>query len=252
MKYNIEKIECWQAPKDDSPAILCMPNVPLPLHMLNPRLIDPKAWEKMRKQCYADADYCCQASSKEMGKGHLHAHELYHIDWVNQQAIFTRPVALDPTLHTRFIHSGRALTMFERGDKYFPKEALIATLEYGFSLVKGWNDTHAEDEPLRVSATFLDWAKNDRLAYDVNRLIEKYDMKFYDFDKKCFDKKHWGNWKLIYNGKEYPTKFSTREDWEEYFKPKTVEKPVEKLPKELEQLDSMLKEVNEREHKGSI
>lgn len=170
-------------------------------------------------------------------------HELYDIDWANNTMTFQRAVALDPTLHTRFIHSGRALTMFQRGDKYFPKSALLTTLEYGFSLINTYNIEHPDDEPLRVCDTILEWAKHPRLEFEVNRLIEKYHIKFYTFDKSCFNKQNWGKWKLIWEGKEYPTKFATQKDWEEYFNP--VEKVVENLPKELEELDKMIKEVNE-------
>lgn len=244
MYHDIKIIDHWDAPEEDGAAILTCPNIALPCHNLCPRTIEPRRWEKMRKQCYEDANYTCQITGEELGKGHAHAHELLSIDWANQTETFRRTVCIDPRLHTRFIHSGRALTMFERGDKYFPKEALIATLEYGFSLIKEWNDSHPDDEPLRVCGTILDWAKNDRLAYDVNRLIEKYDMKFYDFDKRCFNKENWGKWKLIYDDKEYPTKFPTRKDWEDYFKPEPQPKPEKKQPKELEELDKMLEEAN--------
>lgn len=241
MNYDIKTIDKWIAPKEDGVAILTMPNVPLPMHSLAPRTIDPQAWEKMRRQCYADANYTCQATGEELGKGHLHAHELYDIDWTNCTMTFKRAVALDPRLHTRFIHSGRALTLFERNDKYFPKESLIATLEYGFSLIQQWNAEHPDEEPLRVSDTFLEWEKNPDLHYDVARLIEHYDIKFYTFDKKCFNKTNWPKWKLVYNGKEYSPKFATKKEWERHFAP--AEKLVEKVefPNELQdELDKML------------
>lgn len=170
-------------------------------------------------------------------------HELYDIDWSNCTMAFKRAVSLDPRLHTRFIHSGRALTLFQRHDKYFPKEALIATLEYGFSLISQWNAEHPDEEPLRVSDTFLEWEKNPDLHYDVARLIEQYNIKFYTFDKKCFNKTNWPKWKLIYNSKEYPTKFATKKEWEEHFAP--TEKPIEKveLPSDVQaELDKMLGE----------
>lgn len=242
MKYDIKRITKWEAPKENGPPILCMPNIPLPMHNSAPRTIDPSRWEKMRRQCYVDANYTCQATGKELGKGHLHAHELYNVDWENCTMTFQRAVALDPTLHTRFIHSGRALTMFQRGDKYFPESALLATLEYGFDLINQYNIEHPDDEPLRVCDTILEWAKHPRLEYEVNRLIGKYHIKFYTFDKSCFNKKNWSKWKLVWEGKEYPTKFATQKDWEEYFNP--VEKTVENSPKELEELDKILKEDN--------
>lgn len=243
MIYDIKAIDKWDAPKEDGVALLTMPNVPLPLHGRCPRTIDPKAWEKIRKQCYADANYTCQATGKELGKGHVHSHELMSVDWANCIMTFERPVSLDPAIHVRFIHSGRALSLYQRNDKYFPKEALIATLEYGFSLISQWNAEHPDEEPLRVSDTFLEWASNPSLEYDVKRLIIRYGMKFYTFSKSCFNKTNWPKWKLIYNGEQYPTKFATKKEWEEYFSP--VEKPTEKveLPAEIQsELDKMLGE----------
>lgn len=242
--YDVKTITKWVAPKEDGVAIMTAPNIALPCHQLCPRTIDPRLWEKMRKQCYADANYTCQATGVELGKGKLHAHELVSIDWANQTEVFERTVALDPRIHTRFIHSGRALTMYQKGDKYFPREALLETMEYGFSLIDEWNRTHTDEEPLRVSDTFLEWAKNDTLKTDVNALIEKYHIKFYTFDKSCFNKTNWPKWKLIWNGEEYPTKFPTKQDWEGYFNPKVEEKEPEVVPQELLELDNIIKETN--------
>lgn len=243
MKYDIKTVDHWDAPKEDGVAILTAPNIALPCHGLCPRTIDPKRWENMRKQCYVDANFHCQATGVELGKGHCHAHEVVSIDWAKQTETFERTVCLDPRIHTRFIHSGRAITLFERGDKYMTKEALLSTLEYGFGLIATWNLEHPSQEPLRVFDTFLEWAKNPTLKTEVNQLIEKYGIKFYTFDKKWINKKHWPNWKLVYNGTEYPTKFPTQKDWKKHFEPA----PVKDNPfddKTFTELERIIKEEN--------
>lgn len=241
MTYDIIQIDKWEAPTDDGAAILTMPNIPSPCHKLCPRTIEPKRWEFIRKKCYMDANYTCQASGAELGHGKLHAHELMSVDWKKCTMTFARPVALDPRLHTRFIHSGRALTLYRQGDPQMPKSALLATLEQGFDLISNYNMKHYDEEPLRVYETILEWAKEPSLEYEVNRLIEKYKIKFYSCDKRCFNAKNWSKWKLVYNGKDYPTLYPTQKDWEEAMNPKpNEEKPDE--DKTLSMLDAILKE----------
>lgn len=239
-EYDIKTITKWEAPKEDGVAILTMPNCPLPLHGLAPRTIMGRTeWDKYRKRCYERAKYTCQASGMYLGKGKIDAHELYTVDWANQTATFERAVGLNHHLHTIFIHSGRAITIFERGGPTVPRSLMLATLKAGFELISEYNMKHYDEEPLRVFDTILEWAKNPMLERDVNGLIEKYKIKFYTFNKKYINKKHWGNWKLIYNGKEYPTKFTNQKDWEDYYKPN----PVEKIEDDnLSMLDAILKE----------
>ncbi len=220
MKYDIKLISHWDAPKKDGAPLLCCPNIALPCHRLCPRTINPRKWETMRKRCYMESNYTCQASGLELGHGHVHAHELVSIDWKNQTETFARTVALDPKIHVRFIHSGRALTLFKKGDPKMPASAMLTTLEQAFRIISEWNITHSDEGPLRVCDTILDWAKEPKLEARVNYLIEQYNIKFYTFDKSCFNKKNWGKWRLVWDGKEYPTKFATQEDWKNYFKEK--------------------------------
>lgn len=224
MKYDIKEITKWKAPKENGIPILCMPNIPLPLHTLAPRTImGDYEWSKVRTKEYIKQDYTCQATGVELGKGKVHLHELYSIDWQMQTAKFERYVVLDPRIHTRFVHSGRALTLFERGDKYITQLGLTATLKEVFQKIADYNMKHYDEEPLRICDTILEWAKNPKLENSINDMIKKYKIKFYTFNKRCFNANNWGKWKLIYDGMEYPTKFPTQKDWEEYFKPKNKE-----------------------------
>lgn len=247
MKYDIKRITHWDAPEENGAPLLCMPNIPKPLHQRCPREIMGQAkWNALRKREYMKQNYTCQASGVEMGYGHVHLHELYDIDYKRKTVTFKRYVCLDPALHTRFIHSGRAYTLFNRADPQMPKSAMLATLEQGFKLISEYNAEHYGEIDLRVSWTILDWMRNPKLTEPVDALIRKYGIKFYDVDESCYEPDSWGKWKLIYEDKEYPTLFPTYKDWEKHFgigeaaekKERKIEVPI------LTELDNLLKEVN--------
>lgn len=243
MKYDVKMVDHWDAPDCDGAPLLCMPNVPLPCHQLCPRTINPKRWDYLRKKCYMDANYTCQASGAQLGHGHCHSHELISVDWAHQTATFKRTVCLDPVLHVRFIHNGRALTLFEKGDPQMTQPGMVKALQQGFSLIHDWNVEHSGEEPLRVYAGFLQWAKHPALREAVEKLVEAYDIKFYDFDWKCFNKENWPKWKLVYDGKEYPTKFKSQEEWAATFNPQPAEPSGgEQLPDAFGELDALIKE----------
>ena len=191
-----------------------------------------------------DANYTCQASGAYLGYGRLHAHELYSVNWADHTMTFERPVALDPILHTCFIHSGRALTLFEKHDPQMTQPKLVKALQRGFSLIHDWNIEHPDEPPLRVYAGLLEWAKHPDLKEAVEKLVEAYDIKFYDFDWVCFNKDNWSKWRLIYGGKEYPTKYKTQADWEATFNPKAPKPKAEDVvPSAFAELDEMIREV---------
>lgn len=245
MNYDVKTITKWEAPHNNGAALLCMPNVPQPLHLVNPRnIMGEYQWGKVRKQIREEHNYTCQVSGELLGtdRGAVHIHEVYSIDWKKHTSTFERAICLDPLLHTTIIHSGRALTLFKKNDPLMPMDKMLNGLEKGFKLISDWNREHYGEEKLRVCSVILDWAKEPRLEHRVNELIKKYKIKFYDFDESSINKHNWDKWRLLYNGKEYSPKFANQQEWEEYFSKPTVEKPVEKAPEELSILDSILKE----------
>lgn len=218
---NEEKIEqfdcitvpCWTAPEEDGAPILEMPNVPAPLHQLAPRTVMGKtAWDYARKKCYFDADYKCQACGKSLGRGECDAHELYTINYATGESKLSRLVCLCHTCHRLGIHSGRALTMFKKGNPLMSKRMILEGAENLFKLMYEYNQKHQKN-PLRAYATFIDYAKWPPIQNEMLELIEKYDVKFYKENSAIMAK--WEKWSLLFGNKRYRTPYANRQEWEE-------------------------------------
>lgn len=95
LQMDVKKVDKWIAPTENGAPLLCMPNIPKPLHSLAPRIIEGQArWNIMRTKCYMEANYTCQACGEYLGAGKCEAHELYSIDWGKQLSQFERCVCL--------------------------------------------------------------------------------------------------------------------------------------------------------------
>lgn len=236
--YKCKAVAGWQAPDDMSGAVLLtMPNIPHPLHTLNPRnIVGPTMWRKMRERAYKDADYTCEICGVKVAteyeedgsvknqyhddgtlpKRQLHGHEVYNIDYDMGTAEFVKVFALCKKCHVDFIHSGRMLTMYKQGDPLTSAEVVLEGIEHGFRLIKQYNDEHYGEENLRAFYALIDFIDDEVIGDRVKELIEKYDIEFYipygaKFKK---DVPKWEGWKLIYNGHQYYSPFHSREDWE--------------------------------------
>lgn len=207
----------WRAPTGSGAFIITMPNVPRPLHGLPPRkIMGQTEWDKMRKRCYYNAGYKCEACGAEPEKGGLDAHELYTVNWVDGTSTFVRCVALCKKCHS-FIHSGRLITLYKQGNPLYTKENVLSTVEHGFKLISEHNTKYGDN--LKAYATFLEYLKVPSLAADMTHLINVYNMGFYAEPKKIAK---WEDWRLVWRGKEYKTPYKDEEEWvkamEEYGK----------------------------------
>lgn len=217
MNFDIKTINKWTPPKDGESSVkmLGMPNVPKPLHTMAPRtILGNSTWDRVRKRCYYQAEYKCEACGCEPERGQLHAHELYEVDYDTCTSKFIRCVALCKQCHTEpGVHTGRAYTMYRNGNVLMPKHKLLDGVEHTFKLVHDYNQSRPEgEEELRLFATYVQYWKDKTLREDMERLIEQYDIKFYNVPNT--EMTRWGDWKLIIGNKEYPTKFATVDDWE--------------------------------------
>lgn len=204
----VTKLTKWTAPSKSDVRVLGMPNIPDPLHGpgCQPRtIVGPKRWEQMRKQCYANAGYKCEACGYEhQFPADLHAHELFNIDYKAGTSTFVRLVCLCKKCHLYFIHSGRALTMYKHGDPLYSKERLLDGVEHGFKLIHEYNKTHKRK--IKVFATMgTQYTHEPELKDDMEKLIKKYDIEFYGADSKKMAK--WEDWRMVWDGVEYCTPY---------------------------------------------
>lgn len=210
MKYDVEIKETWEAPAGTGVGLITMPNVPRPLHGLPPRkIMGQTKWDTMRKRCYYNAGYKCEVCGCEPEKGQLHAHELYTVDWVNGTSTFNRCIAICKKDHD-FIHSGRLITLYKQGNPLYPKEYVLSVVEKGFKMISEVNAKYHSD--LRAYATFLEYLKVPSLCMEMQKLIKKYNIKFYSEPKKIAK---WGDWRLVWRGKEYHTPYENDKEWQE-------------------------------------
>jgi len=211
-EFDVIKTPVWAAPREDGAKILTMPNIPAPLHQLAPRTVmGATAWNHMRKKCYFDAGYKCQACGKELGRGECDAHELYTINYITGESRFERCVCLCHTCHRLGIHSGRALTMFKKGNPLMTKRMILEGAENLFKLLHEWNKAHPNSIPLRAYGTFVDYAKWPPIENEMKALIKKYDVKFYEEDKSRVAE--WSKWSLLYGKTRYRTPYKNQEEW---------------------------------------
>ena len=167
-------------PKFIMPELILHPNIPKPLHGLNPRVVLGKEWwDEQRSIAYEQNNYCCWACgiSKYNAKYHkwLEAHEFYDYDYENGEAKLVKIVALCHSCHN-YIHSGRMQMLLQEGK--MSKEMYDDILAHG-----------------------------DKIIVDNN-------LKFPPIPKKVAK---WSDWHIIIEGKSYYTKFRDIEDWANFY-----------------------------------
>lgn len=179
------------------PEILTHPNIPKPLHEVNPRnIMGKELWDKVRQEVYKKYDYHCIACgvSKYEAERHkwLEAHEYYDIDY---EKGIVEIESIEPLCHYchNFIHSGR-LSMVMRKEKSL--QEVIDILEHGFKILSENN--------LKCFYFTYEFAK--QIGANTYGVVP-YKISGGDVG--------WSDWKLIWNGKEYHSKFRNYEEWQE-------------------------------------
>lgn len=239
---EVKLVTHWIAPKADGPRILSMPNIPHPLHGLAPRtVIGNSAWNVMRKRCYYDAGYKCQACGKQCEPGQCDAHELYTINYVTGESKFERCVCLCRICHRLSIHTGRALTLYKKKSPMMSKEKLLEGAENAFRLVGEYNKEHQKLEPVRLFSTFKDYFDVPELHDKMVELQEKYDIKFYEPTHKAMA--DWSKWHLVYGSKSYKTPYANAEEWAEAMEKLNRKDPLRERPRVISETDKEVEAI---------
>lgn len=182
------------------PEILMHPNIPKPLHEVNPRnIMGQKAWDIVRQEAYASTDYHCIACGvhKRDAKGPkwLEAHEFYKIDYGAGRVEIEKIIPLCHYCHN-FIHSGR-LQMILGKEK--TEEEVIGILEHGFKIL-------AQHE---LSAFYYTLSFAGMIGANTYGVIA---ATLPDGETPA-----WEDWRLVWDGIEYPPKYKTYDEWKRRF-----------------------------------
>ena len=172
------------------PELLAHPNIPKPLHGLAPRtLMKQKEWNDTRREAYAKNNYHCWTCGVHRNfdlvlnkfvddAGTLDAHESYVIDYENKTVELKEIVALCKNCHN-YIHSGRMNAMYDKGE--LDEEDCFVITRHGDSI-----------------------------------LIDGGLVPYNEVDSNTYEDE-WGEWKLLFRGKEYGSKFKNYKEWEEHY-----------------------------------
>lgn len=200
------------------PSLLTHPNIPRPLHQVNPRSIRGATWwNKVRKEAYAERGYKCYACAtpKSAVKGNrkvLEAHERYEIDYEAGRVYFRGLVALCPFCHS-FIHSGRLFALYQKGER--SKSHVWSILTHGMQVLDRHNRTTGDDlHPFWFTILFVYML---RYNLDINSALKLVESR-YEIDR--YEMPPWGDWRLVLDdGSEHGPKFKDENAWLGEFDP---------------------------------
>jgi hypothetical protein len=175
-----------------NPELLTLPNIPKPLHGLNPRTVLGQSWwNKERAAAYKSTNYHCEACGvhklEQPGRKILEGHEVYLTDYQEGTCTYIRTAPLCPPCH-QYIHDGRLLWLLQSGQ--------ITHQRYSSVIKRG-------DKILAEAGL----SKPDR------RTRERYIVKLHEEGKLA----KWADWRLVVNGIEFPTLYATEKEYQEKF-----------------------------------
>lgn len=182
------------------PEILMHPNIPKPLHEVNPRnIMGQVKWDIVRRNAYASTNYHCIACGvhKSEAKGHqwLEAHEFYNIDYQAGRVEIEKIIPLCHYCHN-FIHSGRLYMVM--GDEKSEDE-VKDILEHGFKIL---SDNELSAFPFTIHLANQVDAETYGVISDI---------------RPDGETPAWEDWRLVWDGVEYPPKYKTYDEWRKRF-----------------------------------
>jgi len=179
----------WQR----KPEILLLPNIPKPLHGINPRtVLGAKWWNQERKEAYASTNFHCEAcgiAKDEIKKRKiLEGHELYNTDYSTGRLYYVRTTPLCSLCH-QFLHDGRLTWLLET--RQISSYYFSAVLKHGHRVL--------EEAGLRRPSL------QERGAY-LAMLLEKGKIA------------PWSEWRLVVNGNEYLPRIADPKEFNDYYR----------------------------------
>lgn len=175
------------------PELLNHPNIPKPMHGVNPRTVmGAKWWNEKRREAYAKNNYHCWVCGmyapydKRNLRFHdvkLDAHEFYAINYELKTMELMEIVAVCKNCHG-YIHSGRLQSLYDKGD--CDEETCWQILNHGDSIL--------------IDAGYPPYNEVDDRDYELE----------------------WDDWRLVIGYDEYPPVRTFKEWGEKYGNDKRV------------------------------
>lgn len=167
---------------EPNPQILCHPNIPKPLHGVNPRTIYGKDWwDEQRQTAYKAKNFHCFACGVHKSHALFHkwleAHEFYLYDYKKGRIVFDHLVALCHACHN-YIHDGRMKMMVDDGRMTQDKYEQI--MRHGYNIVckaglkEQRRNRHSQQSPVE-----------------------------------------WADWRMVVDGKEYGPSTQSFHEWQQ-------------------------------------
>ncbi|MEE3718728.1 hypothetical protein V2H45_18455 [Tumidithrix elongata RA019] len=212
-----------------NPIILLHPNIPKPLHGLNPRtLLGQEWWDRVRKEAYAKHDYRCHACGVHKSKAKYHrwleAHEIYRYDFATGRAEMVEIVALCHSCHN-FIHDGRMQEIVKAGDLNFTVKKYLDILERGNRLIElhlktcqGWREggsMHPEGNR---------WKHPFQPTQPFQRVFPLVNVP--ELEAICEETAGWSDWHLIVAGMKFHSQFKDESEWAAHYGALNAKKSV--------------------------
>jgi hypothetical protein len=204
------------------PILLCHPNIPKPLHTLNPRTIKGnKWWKQTKKECKAKFNDHCWAcgvhKSKAKMRSWLEAHESYNINYSTGRVEYVGTCALCHPCHN-FIHNGRLINLINKNGYSYQNFEQI--MNHGNAILKPFIQSLGIEW---TGGKKWHWEKDDDgFSYleKSNQLIDDYPvLRTHSKQVQWIgdDTAEWHEYHLILDNQKYDRKFATKEDWEAFY-----------------------------------
>ena len=193
------------------PTILLHPNIPKPLHGLNPRTIMGQAWwDVERQKAYASTDYHCLACGVHKSDTIIHrwleAHEYYKFDYSKGIIEIEKIIPLCHACHN-YIHNGRLMKMLFKGE--VSTFTFWAIVKLGTEVLKS-NKLPNNPFMLGVLRHVADAFEVPKWAHPLLLIAPNYPSGGEDVP--------WQNWRLKFNGRLYEPIHKSYETWKAFYK----------------------------------
>lgn len=201
-------------PKFRSPKILLHPNIPKPLHSVNPRSVLGKAWwDEKRHAAYARNNYCCWAcgvhKSAALYHRWLEGHEVYDYNYNVGSLTLKFVSALCHACHN-FIHSGKL--WMDYSSSAIDRERILTILNHGTHILE------AEGlEPWWGTQMVIDRLDGIDQGTSLHRLHGQGRL-----DNRG-NHLAWSDWHMIIEGVRYGSPFKNIEEWQAHYSNESVE-----------------------------